>query len=571
MSTLSLRISLEGGRVTKTIQFDPSTTVFDACRIIKDKFAEAVQGQAQEFGLFLADDDTRQGVWLEPARNLGYYMLHNHDVLEYRQKHRTLRVRMLDGAVKTILVDDSQPVSQLMVVICTKIGITNHEEYGLVREDPEAQNENQPDNRSNTGTLTLRRKAQEKERDAKMESLRKKLRTDDEINWVDVGKTLREQGIDEQETVLLRRKFFYSDQNIDSRDPVQLNLLYVQARDAILDGTHPVTQDKACEFAGIQVQIQFGDHNEAKHRPGFLDLREFLPASYVRTKNIERKIFAEHRKHVGLSDLDAKYEYTKTARELPTYGVTFFLVKEKMTGKNKLVPRLLGVTKDSVLRLDETTKEILKSWPLTTVRRWGASPNTFTLDFGDYADSYYSVQTTEAEQIVQLIAGYIDIILKKKQAKDHFGIEGDEGSTMVEESVAPSKATFLQHEETNKGGKVETHSIAKPAIMRGTDGERSYGTGEMQSIQYGAIVGQVNLAHQPPMTCSKRASVRYCPSHSVHCSGTFPPVRMRSTGRRRIWRARCSCHRSVPIRARCSGARKRSTRRSKPSRRIWPR
>jgi len=90
-----------------------------------------------------------------------------------------------------------------------------------------------------------------------------------------------------------------------------------------------------------------------------------------------------------------------------------FCSKEKMKGKNKLVPRLLGVTKDSVLRLDERTKEILKTWPLTTVRRWGASPNTFTLDFGDYSDQYYSVQTTEAEQILQLISGYIDIILKK--------------------------------------------------------------------------------------------------------------------------------------------------------------
>lgn len=82
---------------------------------------------------------------------------------------------------------------------------------------------------------------------------------------------MREQGIDESETVLLKRKFFFSDQNIDSRDPVQLNLLYVQARDAILDGTHPVTQDKACEFAGIQAHIQFGDYNESKHKPGFLE------------------------------------------------------------------------------------------------------------------------------------------------------------------------------------------------------------------------------------------------------------------------------------------------------------
>ena len=207
---------------------------------------------------------------MEPGRNLGYYMLRNLDVLEYRRKLRTLRVRMLDGAVKTILVDDSQAVSQLMVVICTKIGLTNHEEYGLVREEQESQNENQPDNKSNFGTLTLRRKFTG-ERDAKMESLRKKLRTDDEINWVDISKTLREQGIDESETVLLRRKYFFSDQNIDSTDPVQLNLLYVQARDAILDGTHPVTENKACEFAGIQVHIQFGDFNDNKHKPGFLE------------------------------------------------------------------------------------------------------------------------------------------------------------------------------------------------------------------------------------------------------------------------------------------------------------
>ena len=56
---------------------------------------------------------------------------------------------------------------------------------------------------------------------------------------------------------------------------------------------------------------------------------------------------------------------------------------------------------------------MLKTWPLTTVRRWAASPNSFTLDFGDYSEAYYSVQTTEGETISQLIAGYIDIIIKK--------------------------------------------------------------------------------------------------------------------------------------------------------------
>ena len=59
------------------------------------------------------------------------------------------------------------------------------------------------------------------------------------------------------------------------------------------------------------------------------------------------------------------------------------------------------------------TLQIIKSWLLTTVRRWAASPNSFTLDFGDYSESYYSVQTKEGEAIGALIAGYIDIILKK--------------------------------------------------------------------------------------------------------------------------------------------------------------
>lgn len=41
-------------------------------------------------------------------------------------------------------------------------------------------------------------------------------------------------------------------------------------------------------------------------------------------------------------------------------------------------------------------------------------------DFGEYQESYYSVQTTEGEQISQLIAGYIDIILKKVSVLSFF-------------------------------------------------------------------------------------------------------------------------------------------------------
>ena len=119
------------------------------------------------------------------------------------------------------------------------------------------------------------------------------------VHWVDHSKTLREQGIAEVDVLLLKRKYFYNDANIDSRDPIQLNLLYQvkyyfleqfkkihfqkrienncfliifqQAKESILNATHPVRQDDAVQFAAYQVQVQFGDHRETTHKLGFLE------------------------------------------------------------------------------------------------------------------------------------------------------------------------------------------------------------------------------------------------------------------------------------------------------------
>lgn len=46
--SLSLKINIVDGNVTKTILFDQSTTVHDACRIIREKCAEAT-GQSKYF------------------------------------------------------------------------------------------------------------------------------------------------------------------------------------------------------------------------------------------------------------------------------------------------------------------------------------------------------------------------------------------------------------------------------------------------------------------------------------------------------------------------------------------
>ncbi|CAL4209588.1 unnamed protein product, partial [Meganyctiphanes norvegica] len=256
---LELKVYIVEQNVMEIMQFDPATLVYKACEIIREKIPEANQGRAQDYGLFLGEDEG-DGIWLDSGRNLRYYMLMKNDMIQYRSILRSLKVSMLDGVVQTLMVDDSQLVEQLMVDICNQIGILNYTEYSLVSEVVKEKQVAKVDtlNRRHSSIFTfLKKNVEEQERD-------------DEINWVEHSQTLREQGIDEREVLLLRRKYFSTDLNIDHRDPVQLNLLYLQCRDAILDGTHSVTEKECIKFAGIQCQIQFGHHVDQKHKSGFM-------------------------------------------------------------------------------------------------------------------------------------------------------------------------------------------------------------------------------------------------------------------------------------------------------------
>jgi talin len=425
---LTLRIHIVKTNTMKMMQFDEITTVQDACALIEDRIPEASHSQSGDCGMFKADEDPKKGRWLDASRTLDYYSLKNGDTIEYRTKVRPLRVRTIDETVKTILVDDSMNVRDLIKMVAEKIGLKNPEEYSFVTEK---------DWDAKKGQKGVRGQK-------KMDTLRKKWHTDDEFHWLNHDKSLREQGVDETEVLGLRKRLFFKDANIDQNDPVQVNLVYAQVKEDIIDGTHPVSKDEAVHLSALQCQALYGNYNEAKHKPGFLTLAEFLPKEYVKVKGIEKIIFQEHRKHFSMSELSAKYRYITKCRSMSTYGVTFFLVKEKLKGRNKLVPRLLGISRSSVMRVDENTKEVLQRWELTSVKRWAASTNSFTLDFGDYREGYYSVQTGEGESISQLLGGYIDLILKSEKPKLYEASQEDDDNEIVEETVTGKTGNVTQ-------------------------------------------------------------------------------------------------------------------------------
>ncbi|KAJ3091552.1 Talin-1, partial [Quaeritorhiza haematococci] len=175
--------------------------------------------------------------------------------------------------------------------------------------------------------------------------------------------------------------------------------------------------------------------------------------------------------------------------------------QERVPKKNKLVPILVGVTKNSVVRLDVETKDILKEWPLVQLRRWAASPNSFTLDFGDYADAYYSVQTSEGEQISQLIAGYIDIIMKKKKESEKIVPEEEEEHATVEEYVRPGRATNIGL--VSNGYRTATETVVAPKPMV-ADGMRP-GYGQVQQPSFPVQLSPNGFAHTPEYSSLQQA------------------------------------------------------------------
>ena len=75
------------------------------------------------FGIFYSpNNDPAKSTWLETDRTLGFYNFTNGEEMLYRNKNRLLKVKMLDGSVKTVMVDDSKTVAVALQTICDKVG-----------------------------------------------------------------------------------------------------------------------------------------------------------------------------------------------------------------------------------------------------------------------------------------------------------------------------------------------------------------------------------------------------------------------------------------------------------------
>ena len=104
---------------------------------------------------------------------------------------RLLKVKMLNGALKSLMVDDSQAVGPMMALICAKIGLTNYDEYSLEIPPDETDEATHPGTKGTMTRGTMGRKGTmgkgtmgrikdgDRELDPKIEELKQILKTED--------------------------------------------------------------------------------------------------------------------------------------------------------------------------------------------------------------------------------------------------------------------------------------------------------------------------------------------------------------------------------------------------------
>ena len=219
-------------------------------------------------------------------------------------------------------------------------------------------------------------------------------------------------------------------------------------------------------------------------------MSKIVPLMWRKDKKLEKDILKEHQKLVGTTDIQAKFRYVQIVRSLKTYGITFFDCMEQPKGKKKGERMLLGITRDKIVRMDFETREVAKEWPIEQLRRWAATSNTFTLDFGDWSDDYFVVKTEEGEQMSKLIAGYIDLILKthaeaNRMAEDDDAQEAQIGNVAMATGQAYNSVTQSYTASMGQGLAVPgAMNVAQqvPGISRNTS---------MQGFAVGGVGGGI--------------------------------------------------------------------------------
>jgi talin len=267
-------------------------------------------------------------------------------------------------------VDVSQSVHELIPVIVSRFALPHGYEYSLqvatVRQACEDSDEGQlrrsngdPTDGNHTHTHT--------------QSSSSPLSTSSSFRWLSETANLSAQGVylsrDFSAKLILRKKFWLNDSFLRTSNPYELHFAYLEVRQQVVDGTHPVSLEEAIEFASLHTQITYRNYDPLLHTTGFLRLAEILPPQHRGIGFIEEHIYKLHRQLKDMPEEKAKALYLRRAMKYGTFGVSFVQCREHTTSGHSNTGMFIGVDSNSVVILHGDNKDAVSVYNLHEVNQ----------------------------------------------------------------------------------------------------------------------------------------------------------------------------------------------------------
>eukprot|EP01047_Picozoa_sp_COSAG01_P016406 COSAG01_NODE_840_length_13184_cov_18.465724_5_plen_1561_part_00 len=241
-------------------------------------------------------------------------------------------------------------------------------------------------------------------------------------------KPFAKKGIAKHNMVFSKRLYVDKKGEVSS-DPVELHLLYTQAKGCVMRGKYAVTDTEALLLAALTLQIECGNHNPEKHTAGFLrnELVKYIPKHLYglqKPEVWEKDFVATHVKMKGFTEMMSKQAYVKACQKFRGYGYTFYPAKQTHLDKKEPKTIFLGVNVDGVAVFKTSDKSVYETYRFAKLKSWAASPANVTFkvskDDKNHKLSGESVafNTECGEDICKLLKDYaLWLAAKRKREK----------------------------------------------------------------------------------------------------------------------------------------------------------
>ncbi|RZB66655.1 myosin-VIIa [Asbolus verrucosus] len=192
-----------------------------------------------------------------------------------------------------------------------------------------------------------------------------------------------------------------------------------------LRGFHKCSKYDATKLAALILKTRY--ENDLQQAQSALQyVKELVPADLVKgasSSEWKKSILHEFKNCGNISVEDAKTRFLKTIYEWPTFGSTFFEVKQSSEPTYPDIV-LVGINKKGVNILHPQTKDILATHEFSELSNWSSGNTFFHLTIGNIMrKTKFLFETSQGYKMDDLITSYTDymrISAQKEKEKERF-------------------------------------------------------------------------------------------------------------------------------------------------------